>query len=188
LNGSLFGLRWENVQSDTLGTDSLVRTINAGRARNIGAELSAMFRVEPFRLEGNLTLQHGRLYRPSAAANILGDDSRLPVLPDQAGGLKLSYSRPVGVATVGGFISARYTGSARLSFDPALNRSMGDFWVGDIGAELSRGDWKAALTIANLFDQREDSFGYGNPFTVHLSAQRTPMQPRTLTLRLQRNF
>ncbi|MCP1470073.1 outer membrane receptor protein involved in Fe transport [Sphingobium sp. OAS761] len=40
LNGSLFGLRWENVQSDTLGTDSLVRTINAGRARNIGAELS----------------------------------------------------------------------------------------------------------------------------------------------------
>lgn len=188
LNGSLFGLRWENVQSDTLGTDSLVRTINAGSARNIGAELAAMLHIEPFRLEGNLTFQHGRLYRPSVAANAIGDDNRLPVLPDHAGGLKLSYSQPVGVATVGGFISARYTGSARLSFDPALNRSMGDFWVGDIGAELSCGDWKAALTIANLFDQREDSFGYGNPFTVRLIAQRTPMQPRTLTLRLQKDF
>lgn len=188
LNGSLFGLRWENVQSDTLGTDSLVRTINAGRARNIGAELSAVLHIDPFRLEGNLTIQHGRLYRPSAAANAFGDDNRLPVLPDYAGGLKLSYSRPVGAATVGGFISARYTGSARLSFDPTLGRPMGDFWVSDAGAELARGDWKAALTIANLLDQRENSFGYGNPFTVRLIDQRTPMQPRTLTLRLQKNF
>lgn len=188
LNGSLFGLRWENVQSDTLGPDSLVRTINAGRARNVGAELSAALHFEPFRLEGNLTIQHGRLYRPSAAANALGDDNRLPVLPDYAGGLKLSYARAVGDTTVGGFLSARYTGSARLSFDPSLDRPMGDFWVSDMGVELARGNWEAGLTIANLLDQREDSFGYGNPFTLRTIEQRTPMQPRTLTLRLQKNF
>ncbi len=188
LNGSLFGLRWENVQSDTLGMDSLVRTINAGRARNVGAELSAALRFEPFQVEGNLTVQRGRLYRPSPAANALGDDNRLPVLPDYAGGLKLTYARPVGDAMLGGFVSARYTGSARLSFDPSLDRPMGDFWVSDVGAELSRGNWKAGLTVANLFDQREDSFGYGNPFTLRTIDQRTPMQPRTLTLRLQKHF
>lgn len=188
VNGGLFGLRWDNVQSDALGTDSLVRTINAGRARTIGAEVSATLTANPFRLEGHLTLQHGRLYRPSAAANALGDDNRLPVLPDIAGGLKLSYRRAMGAATLGAFVAARYTGSARLSFDPALNRPMGDFWVGDVGAELSRGDWTIALTIANLLDQREDSFGYGNPFTARLIGQHTPLQPRTLTLRLQRTF
>lgn len=188
LDGSLFGLRWENVQSDTLGLDSLVRTTNAGRARNVGIELSSIVRVDPFRLEGNLTVQHGRLYRPSAAANALGDDNRLPVLPDLAGGLKFSYTRSVGKAAFGGFVSARYTGSARLSFDPSLDRPMGNFWVADIGAELSRGDWKAGLTLTNLLDQREDSFGFGNPFTVRLIDQRTPMQPRTMTLRLQKNF
>ncbi|MCP1470072.1 hypothetical protein J3E64_001759 [Sphingobium sp. OAS761] len=44
------------------------------------------------------------------------------------------------------------------------------------------------MTVANLLDQREDSFGYGNPFTLRLIDQRTPMQPRTLTLRLQKDF
>ncbi|KQX25149.1 MULTISPECIES: TonB-dependent receptor domain-containing protein [unclassified Sphingomonas] len=188
LNGNLFGLRWENVQSDVLGMDSLVRTINAGNARNLGAELSGEVRLGAFRLETNLTVQHGRLNRPSAAANALGDDNRLPVLPDYAGGLKLSYVRPVGDVPFRGFLSVRYTGSARLSFDPSLGHPTGDFWVSDIGAEVTDGDWKAGITITNLLDQRENSFGFGNPFTLRSIDQRTPLQPRTLTVRVQKNF
>lgn len=188
LNGSLFGLRWENVQSDVPGMDSLVRTINAGNARNLGAELSGEVRLGAFRLETNLTVQHGRLHRPSAAASALGDDNRLPVLPDYAGGLKLSYVRPVGDIPFRGFLSVRYTGSARLSFDPSLGHPMGDFWVSDVGAEVADGDWKAGITITNLLDQREDSFGFGNHFTLRSIDQRTPLQPRTLTARVQKNF
>lgn len=188
LNGSLFGLRWENVQSDILGTDNLIRTINAGTARNIGAELSAMFRIQPFTLETNLTLQHGRLYRPASAANALGDDNRLPVLPDYAGGLKLSYARMLADLPFHAFMSVRYTGPARLSFDPSLGRPMGDFWVGDVGADISKGNWKVGITVANLLDQRENSFGFGNPFTIRSIDQRTPFQPRTLSLRVETHF
>ncbi len=188
LNGSVFGLRWKNVQSDVLGPDSLIRTINAGMARNIGAELSGELRVEPFTLETNFTVQHGRLVRPSAAANALGDDNRLPVLPDYAGGLKLSYARPIGNVPFRAFMSARYIGSARLSFDPSISRPMGDFWVADIGTDITTGNWKAGITVTNLLDQREDSFGFGNPFTLRIIDQRTPQQPRTLTLRIQKNF
>lgn len=188
MNGSLFGLRWENVQSDILGVDSLVRTINAGRARNFGAELGGKLRATPFEIEANLTVQHARLYRPSAAANALGDDNRLPVLPDYAGGLKLAYVRAVAGIDTLWFVTARYLGAARLSFDPALSRTMGDYWVGDIGIEASRGNWKAGLTVANILDQRENSFGFGNPFTLRSIDQRTPLQPRTLTARLQKNF
>ncbi|KRB85668.1 TonB-dependent receptor [Sphingomonas sp. Root710] len=188
LNGSLFGLRWENVQSDILGADSLVRTINAGRARNFGAELGGKLRFASFEIEGNLTVQHARLYRPSAAASALGDDNRLPVLPDYAGGLKLSYVRSAAGIDTHWFISARYLGAARLSFDPTLSRAMGDYWVSDVGLEASRGTWKAGLTVANLLGQRENSFGFGNPFTLRSIEQRTPLQPRTLTVRIQKNF
>lgn len=188
LNGSMFGLRWENVQSDILGLDSLVRTINAGRASNFGAELSGKFRVAPFEIEGNLTVQHGRLNRPSVAANALGDDNRLPVLPDYAGGLKLSYVKPVADIDTRWFISARYLGAARLSFDPVLSREMGDYWVSDIGLEASRGTWKAGITVANMLDQGENSFGFGNPFTVRNVDQRTPLQPRTVTIKILKNF
>jgi hypothetical protein len=188
LNGSLFGLRWENVQSDILGADSLVRTINAGRGRNIGAELAAELRLAPFVIAANLTLQHGRLYRPSAAANALGDDSRLPILPDYAGGLKLSYLSSIAGIDARWFATARYLGASRLSFDPLLSRSMGDYWVNDAGLEGSFGNWKAGLTVANLLDQRENSFGFGNPFTLRAIDQRTPLQPRTVTLRLQKAF
>ena len=188
LNGSVFGLRWENVQSDVLGTDSLVRTINAGRARNIGAELGAELHLAPFMIAANLTFQHGRLYRPSAAANALGDDNRLPILPDYAGGLKLSYLKSIAGIDFRLFATARYLGAARLSFDPSLGRSMGDYWVSDAGLDGFIGNWKAGLTVANLFDQRENTFGFGNPFTLRSINQRTPLQPRTVTLRLQRNF
>jgi len=188
VSGTLFGLRWENVQSDVLGMDNLVRTINAGTARNIGAELSGGLHWAPFALEANLTVQHGRLYRPSAATNALGDDNRLPVLPDYAGGVKLSVDQSAGSLQLRWFGAARYTGSARLSFDPALGRRMGDYWLADAGVEASSGSWKAGLTISNLMDQREDSFSFGNPFTLRTIDQRTPVQPRTVTLRIKKNF
>ncbi|UZW57821.1 TonB-dependent receptor [Sphingobium sp. JS3065] len=188
LSGSLFGLQWKNVQSDVLGTDHLVRTINAGRAHNIGVELSGEFRVIPWTIETNVTVQRGRLTHPSVAAGASGDDTRLPILPDCAGSVRLSYAKPIGSTLTRGFFSARYTGSARLSFDPLLDRKMGDFWVTDIGIEAIKGSLRAGLTLFNLLDQREDSFAYGNPFTIDAISQRTPVQPRTISLRLERNF
>lgn len=188
LNGSLFGLRWKNVQSDILGADSLVRTINAGRAGNFGAELSGEWRIEPFTVETSLTVQHGRLDRPSPAASAPGDDNRLPVLPDYSGGLKLTYARLFDDLQFRAFASVRYTGAARLSFDPSLDRPMGDFWIGDIGADIVRGRWKAGVTVANILDQRDDSFGFGNPFTLRSVEQRTPFQPRTVSLRVETRF
>lgn len=188
INGAIFGLRWENVQSDIAGTDGLIRTINAGRARNIGVELRSTLDLAPFALDGNITVQHGRLYRPSAAANAVGDDNRLPVLPDYAGRLKLSLDVPLGDLATNWFVAARYVGSARLSFDPDLARSMGDYWLADAGFSLAAGPWRSVLTIANLTDRRGNSFGFGNPFSLRQADQRTPAQPRTLSIRIERNF
>ena len=77
-----------------------------------------------------------------------------------------------------------YTGSARLSFDPALDRKMGK--VFDTQAELraSRGSFSIALEGLNLFNGRHDTFAYGNPLRVRAAPQFTPQRPRTLRLTL----
>jgi outer membrane receptor protein involved in Fe transport len=188
MNGALFGLLWENVQSDSAGVDGLVRTINAGRARNFGIELSSSLDLRPFSVDGNLTVQHARLYRPSPAANAIGDDNRLPVIPDYAGRLRIGYAQRLGAAEAKFFLSARYVGKARLSFDPGIARSMGGYWSSDAGGSLALQGWRVALTLSNLFDGRGNSFGFGNPFSLRLVDQRTPIRPRTLSFRIERNF
>jgi len=187
-SGALFALRWENIQSDSLGTDGLVRTINAGKARNFGAELSSSLDLHPWSIEGNLTVQHARLYEPSQASNAIGDDNRLPVLPDYTGRLKVGYAWQVADADAGLFVTGRYVGHARISFDPGLARSMGGYWTADAGMTLSMAPWRVALTVSNLFDGKGDSFGFGNPFSFRVERQRTPIRPRTLAFRIERKF
>lgn len=188
MSGALFSLRWENLQSDIVGADGFIRTINAGKARNFGLELSTSLDLAPFAIEGHLTVQRGRLYRPSAAANAIGDDNRLPVLPDYAGRLKLSYHAEIGTVSADWFAAAHYVGTSRLSFDPGLARSMGGYWNADAGVTFSMGEWRAALTVSNLLDGRGNSFGFGNPFSIRLLDQRTPIRPRTVGLRIEKAF
>ena len=123
VNASLFGLRWENLQSDVLGIDGLPVTINAGNATNLGAELGATLTMPRLTLEGGLTAQHGRSRGGSAMATGDTDDRRLPVVPDLSGRLKLSVAQPIGRFNGSAYIAARYIGLARLSFDPGLARS-----------------------------------------------------------------
>lgn len=188
LSGALFGLRWENLQSDVIGADGFVRTINAGTAGNVGLELSTSLNLAPFSVEGHLTIQHGRLDSPSAAANATGDDNRLPVLPDYAGRIRLGWQRDFGPVATTWFVTAQYVGKARLSFDPGLARSQGGYWTTGAGLTVGFADWRAALTVSNLFDRRGDSFGFGNPFSFRQIDQHTPIRPRSFALRLERDF
>jgi outer membrane receptor protein involved in Fe transport len=188
LNGGLFGLHWEAVQSDIVGVDGLVRTINAGSADNYGLELGVSADWRGMFMEGSFTGQHARLTRPAAAANAIGDDNRLPVLPDFAGSMKIGFDRHMGRIDGQIFGTVRYMGPARLSFDPGLARSMGDYWVVGVGATAHSGPWTLSAAVTNLLDGRGDSFGFGNPFTVRTVDQRTPVQPRTATLRIEYRF
>ncbi|MGC6328649.1 TonB-dependent receptor [Rhizorhabdus sp. FW153] len=188
IHGALFGLRWRNVQSDTVGTDGLVRTINAGSARNYGLEMSLSWKPGRFRIDGNATMQHARLSRPSAAAMAIGDDTRLPVVPDIAGRVRVAHESRLGAFDLTGFVAARYTGSARLSFDPGLAAPMGDYWQADAGLTLSRDRTTVSLTVTNILDSRGNSFGFGNPFSLRLAPQETPLRPRTIGLRIERRL
>ena len=51
-----------------------------------------------------------------------------------------------------------------------------------------KGDWRLALYIKNLLDERSNIFAYGNPFSYGLVSQVTPLRPRTVGIDLSWNY
>lgn len=184
LNGTLFGLRWNDVQSDRIGTDGLVVTTNVGNATNYGVDLDAQVRWSGFTLELSTTAQHGRLN--STVAGV--PNPRLPVLPDLAARAQLGWSGTLGDWQLGGYVSGNFWSSTRLGFDPLLPLTSPDRFIMNAGVSAGIDGWRAVLSLSNLLDTRRDSFAFGNPFTYRLGEQRSPIRPRTIVVRIDRSF
>ncbi|MBK6673857.1 MAG: hypothetical protein IPG49_10430 [Proteobacteria bacterium] len=75
-----------------------------------------------------------------------------------------------------------YMGDSHLSFEPALDRRMGDYVRTDLAVQARRGALNWTLQLANVFDSHADTFAFGNPFSIRTDSQFTPVKPRTLTL------
>jgi hypothetical protein len=84
--------------------------------------------------------------------------------------------------------SLRYIGPARLSFDPVVDRPMGEVLESTLDAQVTSGSWLWAASIDNIFGTSADTFAYGNPLRFAFTRQRTPQRPRTVSLSLQRRF
>lgn len=188
LEASLYLSFWRHVQSDYLLDNGLVGTRNAGDARIYGSE--AMLRWAPvggWALELGLALQQARLVRAEDGTR-LGNDTRLPVVPDISGRAMVSRKIAIGPWTGSAELRANYVGSSRLSFDSGLDRRMGDYVAAGASAWLSRKGWTVSAGVENALNLRADSFAFGNPFTVRANPQYTPLQPRTVTLSLRRDW
>jgi outer membrane receptor protein involved in Fe transport len=187
LSAALFAFDWQHVQSDVLDLRGLVTTTNAGNARNVGAEAAADWRAGRWRAAAGLTLQHPRL-RSRSALLPAGDERHLPAVPDIIG--RLSLSREVILGGLDGTIAAqaRYVGPAHLSFDPAIDRRMGNYAVVDLGVTVEKAGWSVQIALLNLLDTGANSFSFGNGFSMRTTRQTTPVQPRTMTLTVRRRF
>ncbi len=188
LDASLFGYRWQDVQSDDLLASGLVATRNAGDAGVIGGEASLRWTpASRWSAELGAIVQHARLTDPAAGV-ATGDDNRLPVVPDLAAhaAIERRFGWRGWQGTFGATLS--YGGSARLSFDPGLDRHMGEIVRIGLDGSLARHGWRLGAEIANLLDSRGDSFAFGNPFSVRAQRQYTPQPPRRLTISLRRQW
>jgi len=187
LDLNAFALRWRGVQSDLLRANGIVTTANVGEAVNYGVTLAATLRPTPeWRIEARATVQRPRLTRPAAV--VAGTaHAGLPSVPDVAANLTTVRELSLGTFHTRLEATARYVGRARLSFDPGLERTMGDYALLDLGVAFDRGGWRWAARATNLLDIRANSFGFGNPFTVG-TPQRTPVQPRTVSITIGRSF
>ena len=185
LNATAFALDWRNLQSDRIGLDGLVTTVNIDDASNYGVELNAHAKWSDFTLEASLMRQHGRLKTPDP---VTGIRPQLPVLPDISASGRFAWDSRIGDFDVGAHLALNFWGNSRLGFDPAFPQDIPSRVILAAGAMIGRDSWRLSMNISNLLDSRSDSFAFGNPFTFRSIAQRTPVQPRTIGLRFERRF
>ena len=85
--------------------------------------------------------------------------------------------------------SARYVGSQRLSFDPALDRSMGSYVESRLEALAKlEGGLRISVAADNLLGGTQDSFAFGNPLRFSTTRQFTPRRPASLSAAIAAEF
>lgn len=179
--------RWDDVQSDILDTDGLVESANVGNARVLGIEgevdvpIVARWKVEAGFNFTDALLTHNALGYPV-------EDRHLPVVPQYSLRAALRHDFSVGSTDVWARLRLRYLGPARMSFDPAIDRSMGNVLESAMELHATRNDWQITVDVQNLVGNRGNTFAFGNPFRYRLAPQFTPQSPRTLSMTLTRTF
>ena len=81
--------------------------------------------------------------------------------------------------------AVQYIDQTRLSFDPTLDRRTDRHAVLGAFIQLDRGRFRWSLSGENLTNSSADTFGFGNPFSIRIEPQRTPLRPRTVMLRME---
>ncbi|MBN8816233.1 MAG: TonB-dependent receptor [Sphingomonas sp.] len=187
LDGGFFASNWQDIQSDYLEPTGLIATRNAGKATNVGVEASADWRRGGWRMKAGFTWQRPRLVSATDGTD-LPPDRRLPVVPDITGRVRLSRDIAVGGWRITPQIAADLVGASRLSFDAGLDRRVPDYVVARAGIAADRDGLVVRFDIDNLLDGRADTFAFGNPFSVGVVRQYTPLRPRTYSLSVSRRF
>jgi outer membrane receptor protein involved in Fe transport len=172
---------WKEIQSDVLLANGLIETANVGDGSITGAELALKAQFgRGWSLDAGAMAQSAMLTRNTAGIAL--DDLRLPVVP--AWTVRSSLSRTFSLGAWDGTLSAnaRYVGPARLSFDPNLDRRMGNYLETGLRASAQRGRWVLALETRNVFNARGDTFAYGNPLRIFSTRQYVRQDPFSLRM------
>jgi hypothetical protein len=139
---------WDDMQSDMLLANGLIETRTAGQARIVGLTLAARRALgRGWALEGGGTVQSARLVRN--ALGIALEDTRLPAIPDYSWRLAAERRWPWGAAKAHLRLALNGTGPSRLSFQPGIDRRMGDVLDSRIEAGLDWPRHRVLLAISN---------------------------------------
>lgn len=188
LRAALFHANWRDIQADLLLPSGLPFTGNIGDGRSSGAEVEAAYASGPWTLTANLTAQEPELNRPDPTFARRGDAS-LPGVPKLAYGLGASWRRPLpGARVLEASARFAYVGRSHLTLDAQTAPTMGGYGELRLALALQSHDLRLELYGENLADSRDDTFAYGNPFSLRRIPQTTPQRPRTLGFSLSRSF
>jgi len=186
VNASAFYSIWTDMQTDLTRMNGLSFTSNLGNVRNPGFEVEALYvPSDRLHLIANLGWSAPKLTQRNTVATLVSAN-RLPVVPKAALTLAAQYHHPISASTTGfANIKADFVGSARLTtgLEPlpsmvaatvvpayqAINTRFG----------VERGGLKLAFYINNVLDNRENTYAFGNPFSLGRMSQVTPLRPRT---------
>ncbi len=174
---------WENLQSDLLQPDGLIETGTAGNARIFGGELSF---AKPFgnrwKIEGGASFTMAKLVKNALGSELV--DRHLPIVPEYTVRGSLAHDLDVGGADARLRFYINYLGPSRLSFDPLLDRPMGNLVDTGMEGRVRLHNFTLSVAATNLLGRRGDSFAFGNALRFSTTRQYTPQQPPTLSISL----
>lgn len=175
--------RWRNVQSDVLLDNGLIETTNAGDAIIFGIEGNVDVRVAPgWRVEAGANLTDAHLTRDALGYEL--KDRRLPVVPDYTVRGAVRHDFRLGGLEAWARAGLRYIGPARMSFDPAIDRRMGNLVESELELHIAHGPWQVVLSAQNLLGDKGNVFAFGNALRYRTMDQYSPQQPTTVNLSL----
>ncbi|MFC3070608.1 TonB-dependent receptor [Phenylobacterium soli] len=188
MRAAVFHASWRDIQADLLLPSGLPFTGNIGDGRSSGAELETAYARGQWTFSANLTAQEPELNRPDPGFAPRGD-AGLPGVPKLAFGVAGAYRRPLAGR---GYLEATaryaYVGRSHLTIDAQTAPAMGGYGDLRLGLALAAGDLRVELYGENVADSRDDTFAYGNPFSLRKVPQTTPQRPRTIGLSVSRSF
>lgn len=184
---ALFHSSWTDIQSDQFLPSGLGYAVNVGNGANDGLEVEATWRIsQALEIWGNAVIDDPRITNPNARFDSKGD-SGLPGVPGFSANAAIRYLRSLPEGALASFeANLAYVGSSRLTFD--AQDQMGDYFTGRIAAALSHDAWSVTAFVDNPFDNRANTFSFGDPFRLANTNIVTPLRPRTLgiTIRFSR--
>ncbi len=190
VNASLFFVDWNSIQTEHILVDGFSSVLNAGDATNLGYDFEVLFRpTSNFDFQANLTVNDPDLsnINPALGPNI--DGKHLPRIPDYSGGFVATYRKPITKNWDSTWsIDYAYTGSSQLSFAPADDLSMGKNHFLNARVNFVSETWQIEGYVNNVLDDKSNTFSFGNPFTFRLQKHLTPQRPRTIGMRVRRQF
>lgn len=176
--------RWENVQSDVLRSDGLIETTNAGDAAILGIEGNLDMPLAPgWRAEAGASITDAQLRRNALGFRL--DDRRMPVVPEYVLRAALRHDFGLGPFDAWIHVNLRLVGPARMSFDRAIDRGMGDRVESELTFNLKRDRWQFGLVAQNLLNDRGNVFAFGNALRYRSTPQFSPQQPTTMLANLR---
>lgn len=189
LNASIFYVIWNDVQTDQYLPHGFSFIANAGRARNYGFELESVIRpVDNLELTAAFFWNTPELREANPFLGARRGDA-LPNIADVSAGLSATYALPLSAhwnATLSGDIN--YVGRSFLTFREDVAPPMGDYFEGNVRLSFARGDFQAGIFVDNIANERGNTFSFGNPFSLSVRAQETPLRPRTTGVFLRKEF
>jgi len=190
LHVSAFTFKWNDIQTDQILPNGFNIILNAGYARSRGIDFDIA--LEPF---SGLTINANFSYNDPDLVIVnpfLGSqvNDHLPGSPTMAGSINAEYSWSAG----GGrrwVASADYThsGSSQLTFARIDNRDAQPSDMVNFRLEMENPSrWRIGMYIRNVFNEKANTFAFGNPFSFRQNLHHTPPLPQTIGISFRRQL
>lgn len=182
LSGSVSLARWHGIQADLINRRGQPYTANIGDARIATVEGNMDWVPMPgLRAAASFLVTDNAVMGPVAAQS-RRDNRRLPETPPFAAHAALSYDWHTASVAPRIAITADYVGRSVLGTGDLFDVSQGKYLVFGLSSGVRMGRTDVSLVVDNLTNRTANRFAFGNPFTLAMRDQTTPLRPVNVRL------